>query len=163
MALSLLVCFFLVWLIYIREGGGDYQSWVDSLPLLNAVMNGLCAISLCAGWWSIKKEKREIHRKFMLSAVFFSALFLISYVTYHYFHGDTPFLSQGFVRPMYFFILVSHICFSVIALPMVLTTLYYALNESFDNHLKVARYTCPIWLYVSVTGVLVFGLLKFYG
>jgi len=163
MALSLLVCFFLVWLIYIREGGGDYQSWVDSLPLLNAVMNGLCAISLCAGWWSIKKEKREIHRKFMLSAVFFSALFLISYVTYHYFHGDTPFLSQGLVRPVYFFILVSHICFSIIALPMVFTTLYHALEGSFDSHRSVARYTFPIWLYVSITGVLVFVLLKSYG
>ncbi len=157
------VCLFLIWLIYFRTGVSDYQYWVETLPFVNATLNTLCAVALLTGWWNIRRGKKEAHRRFMLLAVCFSALFLISYVTYHYFHGDTLFLSQGLVRSVYFLILISHICFSIIALPMVFTTLYHAFNENFDNHLKIARYTFPVWLYVSVTGVLVFVLLEFYG
>ena len=98
----------------------------------------------------------------MLGAVVFSVLFLTSYIVYHHFHGDTPFPGQGFIRPVYFVILISHIGLSIIALPMVLTTLYYAGTRQFQTHRKIARYTLPIWLYVSVTGVAVFLFLKAY-
>ena len=162
LSLSGVVCGFLIWLIYFREGVPDYREWVNLLPATNALLNASCAVCLLGGWWSIKQSRADRHKRFMLTAVFFSALFLISYMTYHYFHGDTRFLSQGAVRVAYFFILISHICFSIIALPMVFTTLYHALRGSFDSHRSVAKYTFPIWLYVSITGVLVFVLLKFY-
>ena len=161
--LSGLACGFLIWLIYFQEGVSDYRAWVGYLPAVNALLNASCAGCLLGGWFSIKANNSGKHRNFMLAAVCFSTLFLISYVTYHYFHGDTPFLTKGFVRPIYFTILISHILFSVIALPMVLTTLYHALNERFDSHRRIAQYTFPLWLYVSVTGVLVFVLLRWYG
>ena len=161
--LSGVACGFLIWLIYFQEVVSDYRVWIGSLPAINALLNASCAFCLVGGWLNIRKGKVDIHRRFMLAAVLFSGLFLVSYITYHYFHGDTPFLSQGLVRPIYFTILVSHICFSIIALPMVFTTLYHALDQSFESHQKIARYTFPIWLYVSTTGVLVFALLKVFG
>ena len=161
--LSGAACGFLIWLIYFQEGVSDYRGWVGHLPTVNALLNASCAVCLVGGWLNIRKGKVETHRSFMLAAVLFSGLFLTSYITYHYFHGDTPFLSQGLVRPIYFTILVSHICFSIIAVPMVFTTLYHALDQSFESHRKIARYTFPIWLYVSTTGVLVFALLKVFG
>ena len=161
--LSGIACGFLIWLIYFREGVSDYRGWVGSLPSINALLNASCAVCLVGGWLDIRKGRIGRHRRFMLFAVFFSTLFLGSYITYHYFHGDTPFLSQGLVRPIYFTILVSHICFSIIALPMVLSSLYHALNENFESHRRIARYTFPLWLYVSITGVMVIALLKRFG
>jgi putative membrane protein len=96
----------------------------------------------------------------MVSALVLSALFLISYLTYHHFQGDTRFLATGLIRPIYFFILISHIILSVAVLPMVLITVFHALRGRFSNHKKIARYTFPVWLYVSVTGVLVFLMLN---
>jgi putative membrane protein len=86
--------------------------------------------------------------------------FIFSHLTYHHFHGDTKFLGQGWIRPIYFFILISHIILSVINLPMILTTLYYALDKRLSEHKKLARWTLPIWIYVSVTGVLVYAILN---
>jgi putative membrane protein len=100
--------------------------------------------------------------RFMLSAVGFSALFFIGYVVYHNFHGDTPFPGQGTIRPIYFFILISHIVLSIVILPLVLSTLYYAVRQQFTTHRKIARYTLPLWLYVSITGVGVFFMLQAY-
>jgi putative membrane protein len=100
--------------------------------------------------------------RFMLSATVFSALFLVSYITYHYFHGDTRFPGQGWIRPVYFFILITHIGLSTLALPLILGTLWYALRNQFRFHRGVARWTLPVWLYVSVTGVIVYFLLNAY-
>ena len=96
----------------------------------------------------------------MLGALVCSTLFLISYVVYHNFHGDTKFTGQGLVRPIYFFILISHIVLSAVVVPMILTSLYLALAGRLATHKRVSRYTFPIWLYVSVTGVLIFAMLK---
>jgi putative membrane protein len=151
---------FLVWLIYVKEAAGDPAPWLAVLPAGNAALNALSAVCLIGGLIHIRRGNRRVHKRFMLSAVLFSALFLVSYIVYHHFHGDTPFMGQGIVRPIYFGILISHIVLSAVALPMVLTTLYLAGTERFDAHRRLARYTLPVWLYVAVTGVAVFLFLR---
>lgn len=159
--LSVLIAAALVWLIYFkgREAGPE---WIGSLPSANACFNSLSAICLMLGYREIRRGNRTVHMRYMLSATVFSALFLISYVTYHYFHGDTKFPGHGLIRPIYFFILITHISLSMVALPLILGTLWYALRTQFRFHRRVARWTFPIWLYVSVTGVLVFFILRAY-
>ena len=100
--------------------------------------------------------------RFMIAAVTFSSLFLVSYITHHYLHGDTPFPGMGLIRPVYFTILITHVTLSVVVLPMIFTTFFFALTKQFMFHKKIARITFPIWLYVSITGVVVFLLLKGY-
>jgi putative membrane protein len=160
--LSAAIAGFLVWLIYLKGARPEAPDWVATLPAANAFFNACSATALAGGWVSIRRGRRETHMRFMLSAVAFSALFLASYVVYHAFHGDTRFAGQGIVRPVYFFILVSHILLSVVALPLILTTLYYAATGRFVTHRRFARVTLPIWFYVSVTGVVVFALLRAY-
>lgn len=161
LALSGLVLGFLIWLIYFK-GRIAAPAWVDTLPAANAAFNSLAAICLILGYSNIRRGNRVVHMRFMLGAVTFSSLFLLSYITYHYFHGDTRFLGHGWIRPVYFFVLISHICLSMIALPLVFTTLWYALRGQFRFHRGVARWTLPIWLYVSITGVVVYFMLKPY-
>jgi putative membrane protein len=91
--------------------------------------------------------------------VFTSALFLISYLTYHYYHGDTRFLGEGIVRPFYFAILISHVVLAIVIVPLVLVTLYRAVKLDFIRHRRIARWTLPLWLYVSITGVIVYFML----
>ena len=160
--LSAAIAGFLIWLIYLKATRAPAPPWVTSLPAANACFNALSACALSGGWVSIKRGQRETHRRFMLAAVAFSTLFLVSYIVYHNFHGDTRFPGQGAIRPIYFFILVSHILLSVTALPMILCTLFYAASGQFPSHRRIARFTLPVWLYVSVTGVVVFALLSAY-
>lgn len=159
--LSTLAVGFLFWLIYGNSGQTTYD--VSFLAGVNAALNTASATCLCFGYLAIRRGLTERHRNFMLAALGFSALFLISYVIYHTFHGDSKFLGQGLVRPFYFAILISHIVLSVFALPMILVTAGLALSKKFKVHRKWARWTFPIWAYVSVTGVLVFVLLKLFG
>jgi putative membrane protein len=160
--LSAAIAGFLIWLIYLKGARATAPDWVAVLPAANALFNGCSAVALAGGWLSIRRGARETHMRFMLSAVAFSALFLVSYVVYHAFHGDTRFPGQGVVRPIYFSILISHVLLSIVALPMILTTLYYAATGRFLTHRRIARFTLPIWFYVSVTGVVVFALLRAY-
>ena len=160
--LSAAIAGFLIWLIYLKGARAAAPPWVTMLPAANAFFNACSAVALTGGYVSIKRGKRDVHMRFMLSAVAFSALFLASYIVYHTFHGDTRFPGQGIVRPIYFFILISHIVLSVAALPMILTTLYYAATGRFRSHRRIARVTLPVWLYVSVTGVVVLALLRAY-
>lgn len=153
---------FLFWILYFKGTPASGPQWVTGLPALNALLNALCASCLIAGVWNIRRGRRRVHRRFMLSGLVFSVLFLLSYVTYHNYHGDTPFPGQGWIRPVYFVILVSHILLSIVVLPLILATVTYAMRERFPRHRKIARFTFPIWLYVSVTGVLVFLLLRWY-
>jgi putative membrane protein len=159
--LSLAVAAFLIWLIYFK-GRETAPDWVASLPAANAAFNSLSALCLVFGYINIRRRRIAVHQRFMLSAAGFSALFLISYITYHYFHGDTKFPGQGWIRPVYFFVLISHITLSMVALPLIFATLYFALTRGFQIHRKIARWTFPIWLYVSVTGVVVFLVLRAY-
>jgi putative membrane protein len=159
--LSVVVAAFLVWMIYFK-GKSDAPEWVSSLPAANAAFNSLSAICLLGGYIQIRRRNRATHKKFMLGATFFSALFLVSYITYHFSHGDTHFPGQGWVRPAYFALLASHILLSMVALPLIFATLFFSLSGKFQFHRKVARWTFPIWMYVSVTGVLVFFVLRAY-
>lgn len=153
---------FLIWLIYYK-GGSDYSSnLIMSLPALNALLNSASAVFLIFGYRAIRKGKYMTHMRFNLTAFFTSTLFLISYVIYHNFHGSTPFPGQGFIRPVYFFILISHIILSALVVPMILTSFYLAFSERIKLHRKVSKFTLPVWLYVSVTGVMIFFILRAY-
>lgn len=162
--LSFSVIAFLIWLIYFKPGADltGEVSWVSSLPALNAFLNTLTSIFLITGLTLIKQNKIDWHKRAMFSATGTSALFLVSYIAYHHFHGDTKFIATGLIRPIYFGILISHILLSAIQVPLILSTLYLALTKKFVRHKKVARVTFPIWLYVSVTGVLIFIMLRWF-
>lgn len=159
--LSIAVAAFLVWLIYFK-GKVAAPEWVLALPAANAVFNSLSALCLIAGYINIRRGNRLVHMRFMIGATIFSALFLVSYITYHYFHGDTLFPGHGWIRPVYFFILITHIGLSMIALPLIFATLWYATRAQFRFHRAVARWTFPIWLYISVTGVVIYFILRAY-
>jgi putative membrane protein len=153
---------FLLWLIYIKGAPDQLSTATSVFPAVNAFLNGLSASFLIAGYIAIRKRRVSIHKRFMLGALVSSALFLITYVTYHNAHGDTPFQGAGFIRLIYFFILISHILLTTVALPLILVTFFFALTSKFDAHRKIARLTLPAWLYVSVTGVMIFFLLKIF-
>jgi putative membrane protein len=158
--LSASVFAFLFWLIYFKEAATASGDWVSYLPALNAILNSITATLLVLGYNFIKKGKKEAHIKTMLLAVGTSALFLVSYILYHHFKGDTKFLAEGIIKYLYFFILISHILLSMIQVPLIFTTLFFAFKKNHIKHKKVARWTFPIWLYVSVTGVLIYVFLK---
>jgi putative membrane protein len=149
----------LIW-IYTFPRPENPPPWTEPLPLLNAILNSCSATLLSCGWIAIKKGRQKLHISFMACALFTSAIFLVCYLTYHHFHGDTRFLGQGWIRPTYFFILISHILLSVINLPMILTTVYYAVDRKLEQHKSLARWTLPIWIYVSISGVLVYAILN---
>jgi putative membrane protein len=155
------ICF-LLWLLYVHRASAQFAGQWTFLPALNALLNGLSAIALCVGLYFIKHGDRQAHRTSMFFAFGFSSLFLISYIVNHALHGDTHFPGVGPVRTLYLSILASHIFLSVVALPMVLTTFFFSLSGRFALHRRIARFTFPIWLYVSITGVIVFVFLKIY-
>ena len=161
-ALSATGISFLLWLLYVHQAATQFAGRWIFLPALNAFLNGLSAVALCVGLYFIKHENRQAHRTSMLLAFGFSSLFLISYIVNHALHGDTYFPGQGAVRAVYISILASHIFLSVVALPLVLTTFFFSLSGRFAMHRRIARFTFPIWLYVSITGVIVFAFLKVY-
>jgi putative membrane protein len=132
---------------------------VAALPTVNAVLNGTSAALLTAGWVFIRRRRIGAHRACMLGAFCVSVLFLLSYVTYHALAGSKPFTGSGWIRWVYFPLLVSHIVLAAAMVPFVLTTLYRALGGDYGRHVRVARPTLPVWLYVSVTGVLVYAML----
>ncbi len=129
------------------------------LPTINAILNGSSAILLIAGFLFIRGRLVVPHAACMLSAVVVSTLFLASYVYYHFHHGATRFTGEGLVRPVYYAILLSHTVLAAVVVPLVLWTLYRAARRQFDRHARIARWTLPIWLYVSVTGVVIYVLL----
>ena len=132
---------------------------VSDLPALNASLNGMATAFLVAGYVFVRRRQIAAHRACMLAAVTASALFLTSYVIYHANAGSKPFTGVGPVRAVYFFILVTHIVLAAAIVPMVLMTLTRALRERFDRHAAIARRTLPLWLYVSVTGVVIYVML----
>jgi uncharacterized membrane protein YozB (DUF420 family) len=126
---------------------------------LNATLNGTSAILLAAGYAAIRSSKRDVHQFFMLAAFFVSCAFLVSYVIYHVrIHQVIHFQGQGWIRPVYFTILISHTVLAVTIVPLIVITLRRAFRERFDKHRLIARWTLPLWLYVSVSGVIVYIL-----
>lgn len=153
---------FLLWLVYIHHASADFAGRWTFLPALNALLNGLCAVTLCVGFYFIKNRNIAAHRASMLLAFAFSSAFLVSYIANHALHGDTIFPGHGPVRTLYLSILASHVVLSIVALPLVLTTFFFSLTGRFAIHRRIARVTLPIWLYVSITGVVVFLFLRAY-
>jgi uncharacterized membrane protein YozB (DUF420 family) len=132
---------------------------VTDLPAVNATLNAIAGTLLVCGYVMIRRGRIQAHRRFMLSAFATSALFLVSYLIYHANVGSRPFPGQGPVRFVYFSILITHVILAATILPLALITLTHALRERFERHVPIARWTLPIWLYVSVTGVVVYLLL----
>jgi uncharacterized membrane protein YozB (DUF420 family) len=130
-----------------------------SQAALNASLNGTSAVLLACGYAAIKSGKMKVHKAFMIAAFAVSTVFLISYLIYHYRVGHVVFQGQGWIRPVYFALLTSHTILAIVIVPMILVTLRRAWLEKFDKHRVIARWTLPLWFYVSVTGVIVYILL----
>ena len=132
---------------------------VSDLPALNASLNALASLFLLAGYVCVRRKRIAAHRACMLGALATSALFLTSYLIYHYNVGSRPFTGTGPIRLVYFAILISHVLLAIAIVPMVLVTVSRALAGRFDRHRRIARITWPLWMYVSVTGVIVYVML----
>lgn len=132
---------------------------VHDLPAVNATLNAISGILLLIGYSHIKAGRRDQHKKWMIAAFVSSSLFLVCYLVYHAQVGSVPFTRQGFVRPLYFTILITHVVLAAAVVPLILITLSRGLKGRFLQHRRIARWTFPIWMYVSVTGVLVYVLL----
>jgi uncharacterized membrane protein YozB (DUF420 family) len=132
---------------------------VSDLPALNATLNGLAALFLTVGYVQIRRGRQELHKRCMLAALVTSALFLVSYVIYHLNIGSRPFPGQGVIRIVYFAILITHVVLAAATLPLALVTATRGLKGQYSRHVRIARWTLPIWLYVSGTGVVISLLL----
>ena len=137
----------------------DADLGVSDLPAINATLNGICAVLLVIGWTLIRNGRIEQHRKVMIAAFTTSTIFLVCYVIYHANAGSRPFPGHGPVRVVYFVILVTHVILAAAIVPLALVTLVRGLRARYDAHRRIARWTMPIWLYVSVTGVIVYLML----
>jgi uncharacterized membrane protein YozB (DUF420 family) len=135
------------------------QAQYAIFPVINATLNGTSAVLLLAGRWQIKRGRMAAHRALMLTALCSSSLFLASYLYYHWHVGSVHFRGAGWSRPVYFSILISHTILAATIVPLVIITLSRALRERFDQHRAIARWTYPLWLYVSVTGVVIYFML----
>jgi putative membrane protein len=161
-AISAVASLFLCWLVYDHAPADVSGTHLLFLPALNALLNGLSACALVTGFFFIRSGQVGGHRASMFTAFIFSSLFLVSYITNHALHGDMKFQGQGEIRAVYFPLLISHIGLSVVALPMILITFFLSLSGRFPAHRRLARFTFPVWLYVSVTGVIVYAMLAAY-
>jgi putative membrane protein len=161
-AISALALSFLAWLLLVHGGMQESQTNLRFMPMVNACFNALSATLLVCGFWAIKSKRPDLHRVFMVSAFASSSLFLIGYIAYHAVHGDTKFGGTGILKTAYLLLLASHVILSLPVLPMALSAFYFAAQKKFETHKKVTRILLPIWLYVSVTGVIVFFLLRPY-
>lgn len=153
-----------------------FPDFIYKLPLVNAILNGTCSVLLILSLWAIKKRNIQLHKRLNLTAFMLSALFIICYVTAHYFIPDTIFgdtdhshflddterAAVAGIRPVYLVILLTHIFFAVIVLPLVLLSFYYGLKDDRVKHKRLTRFSYPIWLYVTVTGVVVYALISPY-
>ena len=132
---------------------------ISDLPTVNATLNTISTVLLTIGFFMIRQRKIVAHRNCMIAAFVISGLFLTSYLIYHYHAGSTPFEGSGWIRSVYFAVLIPHIILAATILPLALITLYFALRKRFTKHRRIARWTLPIWLYVSVTGIIVYWML----
>ncbi len=151
---------FLFWLIYIHPAADAASTRFAFLPGLNAFFNGLSATALLIGYIFIRARRIAAHRASMMTAFAFSTLFLIGYIAHHALHGDVRYPLHAAFRTFYLWLLASHIILATVALPLVLVTFFFSLSGRIPQHRKVARWTFPLWLYVSVTGVLTFVMLR---
>ena len=132
---------------------------VQDLPAVNATLNGLSTLLLGAGYIAIKQNKKELHRNLMVGALLVSALFLTCYLIYHAEVGSVPFPNLGWIKTIYLIILIPHIILAAVMVPMILKTFWHAYRSEWERHKKIARVTFPIWMYVSITGVIIYLML----
>ncbi len=132
---------------------------ISDLPTVNAILNTISTVLLSVGFLMIRRRNIVAHRNCMIAAFVVSGFFLTSYLIYHYYAGSTPFEGSGWIRSVYFAVLIPHIILAALILPLALITLYFALRKRFTKHRRIARWTLPIWLYVSVTGIIVYWML----
>jgi putative membrane protein len=150
----------LAWLLLLRKGDASSGLDLRFMPAVNAGLNATAATLLAAGWVAIRRKKPDLHKYLVVSAFVASSLFLVGYLAYHYVHGDTRYQGQGAMRLVYFAILISHILLSVVVVPGALAAFWFAARRQFARHRRVTRWLMPIWLYVSVTGVAIFFMLR---
>ena len=150
----------LLYLLYLKPPATSVPAWTSSLPAMNAGWNAVTLTLVCLGVLAIRRGRRRLHAGLQIAALTSGALFLAGYVVYHHFHGDTPYPGTGPLRTFYFFVLITHIVASAAALPMLLSTVLLAATRRFSLHRRWARVTVPVWLYASLTGLLVFLLLS---
>jgi putative membrane protein len=160
LAVSVAASLFLFWLIYVHPAADAANALFAFLPALNAIFNGLSATALLIGYTFIRARKVAAHRASMITAFVFSTLFLVSYILHHALHGDVRYPAHAALRSVYLPLLASHIILAVVTLPMVLITFFFSLSGRFAQHRKIARWTFPLWLYVSVTGVITYAMLR---
>ena len=151
-----------VLLLYLLPKSDTVPDVIKHCPMLNACLNGTCTVLLTISYFAIRNKKVNLHKRLNITAFILSALFLISYVAYHFFGKETLFPKDNPMRPLYIFILSSHIMLSGIVLPMVLLSFYWGLTNKVSQHRKLARWTLPIWLYVTITGVVVYLMISPY-
>jgi putative membrane protein len=162
-AISVVASLFLAWLVYYHQPVDVAGTRLSFLPALNAALNALCTVFLLIGFRHIRRHEITAHRNSMFGAFLVSSLFLVSYIVNHALHGDMRFPGHGVARFIYLWILLlPHILGAVIALPLILITFFLSLSGRFPAHRKLARWTFPIWLYVSVSGVVVYAMLSVY-
>lgn len=150
-------------ILYLLPKSSGITEEVSFLPKLNAFLNALTSVVLIGAFFAIKNGKRNLHERLMFSALILSVLFLLSYVIYHAIAPSTPYGGEeGMMRSLYYFILLTHIVLAIVIVPLVLITFSRALQQKFDKHKKIARITLPLWLYVTVTGVLVYIMISPY-
>jgi putative membrane protein len=159
LVISAAASLFLFWLIYIHPAAAAGAQYAF-LPAVNAVFNGLAATAILIGYTFIRARKIRQHRASMITAFIFSTLFLVGYIAHHALHGDVRYPVHAAFRTFYLWLLASHILLAVVALPLVLVTFFFSLSGRIPLHRKVARWTFPIWLYVSVTGVITYVMLR---
>ncbi len=160
LAVSAAATAFLFWLIYLHPAADSASVRFAFLPALNAALNGLSATALLIGYTFIRARRIQAHRAAMMTAFGFSTLFLISYILHHALHGDVRYPVHAALRSVYLPLLASHIILAVVALPLILITFFFSLSGRIPQHRRVARWTFPLWLYVSITGVVTWAMLR---
>ena len=151
---------FLVWLIYIHRAGDEFRTHATFLPGLNAALNGASALALLIGRTFIRTRRVAAHRAAMITAFVLSIFFLAGYILHHALHGEVRYPAHGALRTVYLTLLASHIMMAAVTLPVVLLTFFYSLSGKLQAHRKIARWSFPMWLYVSTTGVLTYAMLS---
>jgi len=159
LGISAFLFLFLLWLIYFQKPLNTGFN-MGFLPTLNALLNSSSAVLIVIGVLAVRKKRVALHKKSMFAAFASSSAFLFSYMVYHFTHGHTPFSGEGVIRILYFTILISHIVLCAVVLPMILTSLYFVLTNRISSHRKIAKWTFPLWLYVSLTGILIYFFLR---
>jgi putative membrane protein len=141
----------------------DYvPGFVRHLPLFNATINGMCSVLLIASFYFIKRKNISVHKKINITTFFLSCIFLVSYILYHYFSEETKFPADNPLRTFYLIILISHILLASLVLPFILISFYFGLNMKIPQHKKIVRWSYPVWLYVTITGVMVYLMISPY-